>query len=251
RERLVKNSVPEIVTIQGATVLVAEDPLRNTAPALPQGFSLAASEKRLGPPRGCLLSLPAASPRNENQSPAFPFPLATGIRHAITDPKQHWKDTSCARWIGRGIPGNEGWTGLALRFFSGRLGTRACLSEHRAQRAPRPTYEVHGTTKLRCQKLNVLFGQRAFRPDAIRKSLACASSFEDLARHLVSSCACISASHAARLQTLLPLRPARAGIGGGTGSGFVPLSRQGVQVGPSIIEPHPDGRFAVVADSET
>jgi len=38
---------------------------------------------------------------------------------------------------------------------------------------------------------------------------------------------------------------ARVGIGGGTGSGFVPLSRQVVQVGQSIVEPHLDGRFAV------
>src|SRR5256885_473278 len=39
-------------------------------------------------------------------------------------------------------------------------------------------------------------------------------------------------------------------VGGGTGSGFVPLSRQMVQVGQSIVEPHLDGRFAVVADGE-
>src|SRR5206468_1258042 len=44
---------------------------------------------------------------------------------------------------------------------------------------------------------------------------------------------------------------ARAGIGGGgTGSGFVPPSRQVVQVGQSIVEPHLDGRLAVVADGE-
>jgi hypothetical protein len=40
------------------------------------------------------------------------------------------------------------------------------------------------------------------------------------------------------------------GGGGGTGSGFVPPSRQVVQVGQSIIEPHLDGRLAVVADGE-
>src|SRR5438445_12979420 len=44
---------------------------------------------------------------------------------------------------------------------------------------------------------------------------------------------------------------ARAGIGGGgTGSGFVPPSRQVVPVGQSIVEPHLDGRLAVVADGE-
>lgn len=38
--------------------------------------------------------------------------------------------------------------------------------------------------------------------------------------------------------------------GGSTGSGFVPRSRQVVQVGQSIVEPHLDGRLAVVADGE-
>jgi hypothetical protein len=36
----------------------------------------------------------------------------------------------------------------------------------------------------------------------------------------------------------------------GTGSGFVARSRQVVQVGQSIVEPHLDGRLAVVADGE-